>query len=90
MSNNWLRNEGLELTLSNDRLKNEGLEPMLSNDWLKNEGLETTLSNDWLKSEGRHQHCQFIVSFSNDRRPALADSWGVLGNTHYRLIAGMF
>jgi hypothetical protein len=35
--------------LSNDRLKNEGLEPTLSNDWLKNEGLEPTLLNDWLK-----------------------------------------
>jgi hypothetical protein len=35
--------------LSNDRLKNEGLEPTLSNDRLKNDGLESILSNDRLK-----------------------------------------
>jgi hypothetical protein len=46
--------------LSNDWLKNKGLELMLSNDWLKNEGLELMLSNDWFKMWGWKQGCQVI------------------------------
>ncbi len=71
MSNDRLKNEGLEPTLSNDQLKNEGLEPTLSNDQLKNDGLEPSLLNDRYKNVGRIRHCRFIESFSVDRWPAL-------------------
>jgi hypothetical protein len=80
LSNDLLKNEGLETTLSNDQFKNERLVLTLLNDPLKNEELELMLSNDQLRMRAGTYIVDSLSHFSMISVQLVGGEWCSLGS----------